>query len=98
MSRIVYEFTPDQRSDLEDLTDEDPLSRQSIKIKDADALSLDREAVFVFVEGDEEVLDEARDDFEEIGGAVPTDAEDLFEQVDDEEAAAASGVGSIFGD
>jgi hypothetical protein len=98
MSRIVYEFTPDQRSAVEDLTEEDPLSRQSIKIKDGDALDVDREALFVFVEGDEEVLDQAGDDFEELGGAVPTDAQALFDEVDDEEAAAASGVGSIFGD
>lgn len=98
MPRIVYEFPTDQRSALEDLTEEDPLSRQSIKIKDADALDLDREGVFVFVEGDDAILDEAAEDFKDIDGAVPTDASDLWDQVDDEEAAAASGVGSIFGD
>lgn len=98
MSRIVYEFPSSKRADVESLLEQDPLSRQSVTVKDADAFDLDRSSVFVIVEGDEGVLDQAREDFQALDGAVPGEADDLLAQLDEEEEAAAGGVGFIFGD
>lgn len=98
MTRIVYEFPSSKRSDVEALLDEDPLSRQSVTVKDSDSLGLDRDTVLVFLQGDEDVLEEAEAEFRELGGEEPAEAEELQEKLDEEEQAAAGGVGFIFGE
>lgn len=93
----VYRFPSAKRADMEAALGDDILSRQSLTVRDARHFGVPGEWVFLFVEGEEKGMLRADAVLLEIGERAP-DGEVLHQMLKDEEDAAASGLGSVFGD
>ena len=95
----VYRFATKDRAKMDAALSDDILSRQSLVIRDSRHFGTAGDWVYLFVEGtdagilraDAVLLDNA------VGGERAPDANVLHQLLKDEEDAAASGLGSIFG-
>lgn len=97
MAHRVLEVPSVARAELEKLLAADPLSRQSITMKDARGYELDRAGLILILEGEEAVLAQAERDIALLGGKVPPEAERVLQMYRDESDAAAGGMGFVFG-
>lgn len=97
MAFQVYRVKTSDRAKLDAALGDDILSRQSLNIRDARHFGRNEDALFLFVEGTEGGI--LRADAMLLGFAERAqDAEDLYRRFRDEEDAAASGLGSVFGE
>lgn len=93
----VYRFPAADRAKLDEALGDDILSRQSLTVRDARHFGVPGDHVYLFVEGTESGLLRADAVLLEIGERAPG-GEHLYEMLKQEEDAAASGLGSVFGD
>ncbi|MFP4116283.1 MAG: hypothetical protein ACLFTQ_03740 [Candidatus Aenigmatarchaeota archaeon] len=97
--KLVFEVDKDEKSRLDGVIDEDPVARLSITERNGETLGIDKEGVFVVLEGDEEICEEAREKITEFGEELEAeDRKEVIEAVEAEEEEAAEGFGSIFGE
>jgi hypothetical protein len=82
---------------MEEALGDDILSRQSLTIRDARHFGVPGDHVFLFVEGTEPGLLRADAVLLEIGERAP-EGDVLYQMMKEEEDAAASGLGSVFGE
>jgi hypothetical protein len=95
----VYRFPTSKRGAMDAALSDDILSRQSLVVRDSRHFGTPGDWIYLFVEGTEAgilradavLLDAA------VGGERAPDASVLHQLLKDEEDAAASGLGSIFG-
>lgn len=97
MPHRVYRFAPNQRAKMEEALGDDTLSRQSLTVRDARHFGVPGDHIFLFVEGTESGLLRADALLLEIGERAP-EGDTLYAMLKDEEDAAASGLGSVFGE
>ena len=77
---------------------DDRVSRQSIAVRDADALGFRGKGTLVIIEGEDTAVARADALFEGIGTALPrAEAEAVYRALKSQEDAATSGMGLIFG-
>lgn len=93
----VYRFLPAQRAKLEEALGDDIVSRQSLTMRDARHFGVPGDHLYLFVEGTDAGLLRADAVLLEFGERAPG-GEALYEMLKAEEDAAASGLGSVFGD
>jgi hypothetical protein len=99
MSYAIFSVEKTQASKINKILRDDLISRQSILVRDAEALDIKKDVRFVLIEGTEEALKKAEELFSETGDKVgATEAEDIYKKIKSEESKVASGVGFIFGD
>lgn len=93
----VYRFTGAQRAQLDAALGDDILSRQSLVIRDARHFGVPGDWTFLFVEGTDAGILRADAVLLDFGERAP-DAKVLMDLLRAEEDAAATGLGSVFGD
>ncbi|HUR68189.1 MAG TPA: hypothetical protein VM370_03015 [Candidatus Thermoplasmatota archaeon] len=97
MPHQVYRFPSAARAKLEAALGDDILSRQSLVIQDARHFGVPGDWIFLFVEGEDKGILRADAVLLDFGERAP-EGEVLYRMLKDEEDAAASGLGSVFGD
>ena len=97
MAHRVYEVPSREKSKLDQYLQTDPVSRLSITTKDARPFGIDRPALLLFLEGDEEILKQTQPELEKLGATLSDKGDQYREQLKAEEDEAAGGVGFIFG-
>lgn len=98
MPHRVYRFPTSARAKMEEALGDDILSRQSLTVRDARHFGVPGDYVFLFVEGEEKGMIRADAVLLDIGGERAPGGDALYEMLKQEEDAAASGLGSVFGD
>lgn len=93
----VYRVRAAQRAKLEEALGDDTLSRQSLQIRDAKHFGQTGDWVYLFVDGSEAGIFRADALLLDFAERAP-DAQQLHDAMQAEDDAAASGLGSIFGD
>jgi hypothetical protein len=99
MSYAIFSVEKTQASKINKILRDDLISRQSILVRDAEALDIKQEVRYVLIEGTEDALKKAEELFSETGKRVDeAEAADIYKKIKSEEKDVASGVGFIFGD
>lgn len=97
MPHRVYRFATSARAKLDEALGDDILSRQSLTLRDARHFGVPGDYVFLFVEGTDAGLLRADAVLLDIGERAPG-GDALYDMLKQEEDAAATGLGSVFGD
>lgn len=83
----------------EQVLKDDIISRQSIAIRDAIGIGINKEVRYILIEGAENAIKRAEELFKEIGIKEETkSAEEIYKKIKEQEDNVASGIGVIFGD
>jgi hypothetical protein len=99
MSYAIFCVEKTQASKINQILRDDLISRQSILIRDASALNIEKDVRYVLIEGSDEALKKAEELFTETGKKIgEDDAKSIYSKIKNEEEDVASGVGFIFGD
>jgi len=94
----VFSVPSDARSKIDAVLQDDRVSRQSIAVRDADALGFPGKGTFVIIQGESDALARADALFKGVGVALPNkEAEAVLRVVKSQEDAATAGMGTIFG-
>ena len=99
MVYVIFEVKTEDAGKINELTKDDTVSRQSILTRDATSLGIDKEVLYVKIEGSEEGIKQAEDiakehDFKKLDSS---EAESINTKIKEEEETAADGMGMIFG-
>lgn len=100
MAMIVLKVEPSKAAVVQKVTSDDVVSRQSIHTRDARALGLAGDHLYVRIQGSDAGIAQAKKLAGElkVGEALPTvEADRVSKAIDAEEDAAATGMGMIFG-
>ena len=99
MVYVIFSVPNENKNKIKEILKDDLISRQSITMRDAGALKIEKEVQFVLIEGDENALELAKDKFKDIGTVEEqAAAEEIYSKLKEDEKGAAAGVGFIFGD
>lgn len=100
MSMAVFRVPSSNAAGINVLTSDDTVSRQSIHTRDAKALGLKGDFLYLRIQGSDAGVDQAKKlAFQNKVGDLlpPEEAATVSEAIDAEEDAAAEGMGMIFG-
>jgi len=99
MSYAIFSVDNEKRNKIKEIISDDLISRQSITTRDAKAIKIEKEVQFVLIEGDEKAIEKAKELFQDVGTVIdPSEAEEIYQKLKEDEQGAAAGVGFIFGD
>lgn len=99
MNYAVFSVEKTQASKINQILKDDLISRQSISVRDASALNIEKDVRYVLIEGTDDAIEKANQLFTEVGKKEGVEeAKSIYEKIKSEENDAASGVGLIFGD
>jgi len=93
----VFRLTPAQADQVNVLTADDVVSRQSVTVRDAKSLGLKGDSRYVVVEGSEAAVARATELLKGIPPLKGAEAEDVYRRFRSQDEQAASGMGLIFG-
>lgn len=93
----VFRLTPAQADQVNVLTADDVVSRQSVTVRDAKSLGLKGDGRYVVVEGSEAAVARATELLKGIPPLKGTEADDVYRRFRSQDEQAASGMGLIFG-
>ena len=93
----VFRLTPAQADQVNVLTADDVVSRQSVTVRDAKSLGLKGDDRYVVVEGSDAALGRAVELLKGITPLKGAEAEDVYRRFRAQDEQAASGMGLIFG-
>lgn len=94
----IFKVPVENKGKADQLLKDDLVSRQSITVRDAQALEMEGKETYVLIEGSEEALKKADELFEEVGEKLGgEDAETIFNKIKEREAEAEGGMGLLFG-
>jgi Glu-tRNA(Gln) amidotransferase subunit E-like FAD-binding protein len=80
------------------LKKDDICSRQSITVKDSEALGVEKEGCFVMICGEEESIERAKELIKDLTEEIEEEVlEEAKKKIEEEEEKAISGFGGIFG-
>ncbi len=97
MAHTVAEVPNAKRTELDEILKDDKIARQSLKIRDAGAMGGPAGALYVQIEGAEDVVRAAEPRLAAIGKILPpADREKLHAQFVAEDEAASAGMGLFF--
>ena len=96
--REVYFVKKDERSKAEDvLKKDDVVSRQSIAVREANALGIDEDGYFIILDGSESALRRADELLNGLAERYEK-KDDVLKRFDETEDSVVSGVGFVLGD
>ncbi|UCE38291.1 MAG: hypothetical protein JSW00_03375 [Thermoplasmata archaeon] len=99
MSYAIFSVEKTQASKINKILKDDLISRQSISVRDAKALSIEKDVRYVLIEGTDEAIAKADELFSEVGKKEDEEeAKNIYDKIKSEESDVATGVGMIFGD
>jgi len=95
---VIFEVKSENAGKINQLVKDDLVSRQSIVTRDASALDIDKEVMYVKIEGSDAGVKQAEKlakelEFTKLG---KKEADDVDEKIKSQEDSAASGMGMIF--
>ena len=99
MTYIIFSIPTENKNKAKEVLKDDIISRQSITIRDASALKIEKDVQFILIEGTDVALARAKEMFKDISSIEEGQAaEDIYAKFKEDEAGAAESVGFIFGD
>ena len=85
MAYIVISVPNENKNKINDILKDDLISRQSITMRDAGALKMDKAVQFILIEGDDPALEHAKEMFKELGSLEEGQiAEDIYSKFKEE--------------
>lgn len=99
MVYAIFEIKRGESKKIDQVLKDDLVSRQSITTRDATALDIEKDVVYVKIEGSEEGVKRAEQLFKEISAKKlnKKEAEKINEKIMAQDDSAAIGMGNIFG-
>lgn len=98
LMHAIFKVPVENKGKIDQLLKDDLVSRQSITVRDAAALSMKGKETYVLIEGSEEALEKADELFKEVGDKLEgKDVESIFKTIKDKELEAEGGMGLLFG-
>lgn len=99
VSYVIFSVEKTQVSKVNQILRDDLVSRQSIALRDASALNMDKDVRYVLIEGTDEAIKKAEELFTDVGKKEEgEEAKAIYSKIKNEEDDVAEGVGFIFGD
>lgn len=99
MNYAIFRVEKSQAGKINRILKDDLISRQSISIRDASALTIDKDVRYVLIEGADEAIKKAEELFKDVGiKEDEEEAKNIYNKIKSEEGDVAHGVGLIFGD
>lgn len=97
MSYLIFILDKENRDIVDEILKHDLISRQSITVKNAKALGINKEQNFILIEGSEENLKKTKEIF--VDGKIKEEekGEEIYNKIKKEESEAADGFGAVFG-
>ncbi|HEC81474.1 MAG TPA: hypothetical protein ENI42_03495 [Thermoplasmatales archaeon] len=98
MVYAIFEVKKDLIGKIDQVTRDDIVSRQSITTRDASSLDVNKEVMYVKIEGSNEGVKRAEELFKEIGvkKLSKKSAEEINKKIQSQDESAATGMGMIF--
>ncbi|HEC95238.1 MAG TPA: hypothetical protein ENI45_04660 [Thermoplasmatales archaeon] len=98
MGYVIFEVKKEQVGKIDQVVRDDIVSRQSIITRDAASLDVDKDAMYVKIEGSDKGVKRAEELFKEIGvkKLSKKDAEKINKKIVSQDESAATGMGMIF--
>ncbi|MFQ5883589.1 MAG: hypothetical protein ACE5IO_00645 [Thermoplasmata archaeon] len=94
----IFKVLVEKKGKIDEILKDDLVSRQSIVVRDASALSMESKETFVLIEGSDEAIKKAEELFEEVGEKLEgSEAEEIYNKIKEKEDDAAGGMGLLFG-
>ncbi len=97
MAYAIFEANKEKMNDANTVINDDIVSRQSIVIREASALGVDKDIQIILIEGADEAVARAKDMFKDKDIKESTEADVFYKKIKEQESNAASGMGMIFG-
>ncbi len=99
MVYAIFEVNKEDAGKIDEVLKDDIVSRQSITTRDGKSLDVDKDVIYVKIEGSEEGVKRAEDLFGKVGikKMEKEDAEKINEKIKSQDDSAAVGMGMIFG-
>ena len=97
MAFEVFNVPKEKKGEINKGTSDDLIGRQSISTRDAKALGMEGDIVFLMIEGSDEAVDKARTILSDAGIQAAANSAEIHEKIKKEEESAADGMGMIFG-
>ena len=99
MSYVIFSVEKSQVGKVNQILRDDLVSRQSIVLRDASALNIEKDVRYVLIEGTDEAIKKAEELFTDVGKKEnDEEAKNIYSKIKSEESDVAEGVGLIFGD
>ncbi|UCF08583.1 MAG: hypothetical protein JSW28_02525 [Thermoplasmata archaeon] len=99
MNYVIFSVDKSHVSKINQILRDDLVSRQSISVRDASALNIEKDIRYVLIEGTDEAIKKAEELFTDIGTKEDEEeAKTIYNKIKSEESDVAEGVGFIFGD
>lgn len=96
--KMVYKVEDDDKENVNEVLDEDPISRLSITQRSAGSLGFDEEGSFLILEGGEDLCGEAEDKLEECAEKLSDEkGDEVISAVEEQEEKSMKGFGGVFG-
>ena len=99
MVYAIFEIKKEDSRKIDEVLKDDVVSRQSITTRDASSLDIDKDVVYVKIEGSEEGIKRAEELFKEFSAKKldEKEAEEINKKMEAQDESAALGLGNVFG-
>lgn len=99
MVYAIFEIKREDKNKIDQVIRDDLVSRQSITTREASALDIEKDVIYVKIEGSEKGVKRAEELFKEISAKRLDDkeAEEINRKIEEQDESAALGMGNIFG-
>ncbi len=99
MVYAIFEIKKEDSRKIDEVLKDDLVSRQSITTRDASSLDIDKDVVYVKIEGSEEGIKRAEELFKEFSAKKldEKEAEEINKKMEVQDESAALGLGNVFG-
>ena len=99
MVYAIFEIKKEDSRKIDEVLKDDLVSRQSITTRDASSLDIDKDVVYVKIEGSEEGIRRAEELFKELSAKKldEKEAEEINKKMEAQDESAALGLGNVFG-
>jgi len=99
MVYAIFEIKKEDSRKIDEVLKDDLVSRQSITTRDASSLDIDKDVVYVKIEGSEEGIKRAEELFKEFSTKKldEKEAEEINKKMEAQDESAALGLGNVFG-
>lgn len=95
--RAVFYVEKANRAAAEQKISQDPVGRQSIVVRDAVSLGVQKDGTYIYIDGTEEALRLAREWLKGMVTELPEkERDEVIKKMEEQEASVFEGVGSIF--
>jgi len=94
----IFIADTEKKGKVDEILKDDVVSRQSITVRDAEALGLEEKGLLILIEGTEEALKRSEELFKDVAKKIPEEeAKEIFSKFKAQEEDVAGSIGFIFG-